>query len=541
MFAYLSGKGGYPRIINVFAWAILSALAILAVATFRDYGMGWDDYTHAEYGNLLFSLYTSGFHDTRALSFVNLYMYGSGFDLLAAILAKILPFDLFDTRRLLGAAIGIVGIFVTWRLAERLGGKLAGLMALILLATCPLFYGHMYINPKDAPFAVAMVVLLLGIVRVFQGYPRPRVGSIAVLGVGMGLAVGTRVIGVIGGLYALAGLVLIIVTEWRQSGRHHAMSRLGAFLVRMLPAFALGYLVMGLIWPWGVIAPLNPIRAIEYFSHFFEKPWKEMFDGTLVPVPEMPRHYVPWLFALEMPELLLVLSLVGIAGAFVKSTHRDVNVRDRAALLVVAVAATLPIAITVVTRPAMYNGIRHFVFVTPPLAVLGGLAGSWAIERARQWGRPVLGTAVAAMLAASTLPVVEMIRLHPYQYTHFNVLAGGIQAADERYMLDYWGLAFKQAAQELRHRLANEKPPANRPWRVAVCGPQWSATVELGPNFVTSWDSKGADFALMLGEFYCADLNAPVVVEIEREDVVYARVYDIRGQSVSSLLTIPPP
>ncbi len=55
-------------------------------------------------------LLPSGFTDTRALSFVNLYMYGGGFDMLAALIAKVLPYDLFETRRLVGAAVGIVGL-----------------------------------------------------------------------------------------------------------------------------------------------------------------------------------------------------------------------------------------------------------------------------------------------------------------------------------------------------------------------------------------------------------------------------------------------
>ena len=52
------------------AWAVLAALALGALLTFRDYGLGWDDFTHAQYGDLLLSLYASGFQDTRALSFV---------------------------------------------------------------------------------------------------------------------------------------------------------------------------------------------------------------------------------------------------------------------------------------------------------------------------------------------------------------------------------------------------------------------------------------------------------------------------------------
>ena len=39
---------------------------------------------------------------------------------------------------------------------------------------------------------------------------------------------------------------------------------------------------MALVWPWGVVDPLNPLRAIEIFSHFFEKPWQELFDGALI-------------------------------------------------------------------------------------------------------------------------------------------------------------------------------------------------------------------------------------------------------------------
>ena len=45
----------------------------------------------------------------------------------------------------------------------------------------------------------------------------------------------------------------------------------------------------------------------------------------------------------------------------------------------------------------------------------------------------------------------------------------------------------------------------------------------------------------MLGEFYCATFDAPILAEIARERVVYARVYDIRGRSFSTLLTLPAP
>ena len=39
---------------------------------------------------------------------------------------------------------------------------------------------------------------------------------------------------------------------------------------------------------------------------------------------------------------------------------------------------------------------------------------------------------------------------------------------------------------------------------------------------------------MMLGVFYCAKLDAPVLVEVERDGVLYARVYDIRGRTINN-------
>ena len=122
------------RVADALALCNLVAVAIVAALTFRDYGLGWDDYTHAEYGGLLLNLYASGFSDQRALSFVNLYAYGGGFDMLSALAAKVLPFDLFETRRLVGAGVGLIGIFITWRLARRVGGPLAALIAVAAIS-----------------------------------------------------------------------------------------------------------------------------------------------------------------------------------------------------------------------------------------------------------------------------------------------------------------------------------------------------------------------------------------------------------------------
>ncbi|WP_375779943.1 glycosyltransferase family 39 protein [Bradyrhizobium sp. ma5] len=525
------------------AFLVLGVVAVVAGLTFRDYGLGWDDYTHAEYADLLLRMFGSGFKDTGALSFANLYMYGGGFDMAAALLHKVIPLELFETRRLLGAIVGVIGLAVTWRLARRVGGPLAGLAALLLLALCPTFYGHMFMNPKDAPFAVAMVVLIMGLVRLIEEYPAPSPRTILLVGLGAGLSIGCRVLGGLALIYAVVGFIPLWIEELRTQGPREATHRFAHVIYVLLPGLILGYLVMGLIWPWSIMEPGHPLEAVTYFSHFFEKPWKEMFDGALVSVPDMPWSYLPTLFALQLPEVMLVLLTAAVITTFMSLSRIDVTAKRKSIMLMLTLAATLPLVIAMVKRPALYNGIRHFIFVIPPMAVLGGVAFArgmdWLGENRRAWQPAALAVFAFGLL----LPLSEMIRLHPYQYTHFNHIAGTVRTADNFFMLDYWGLALKQASDGLREQLAErqEVPPQHRKWKVAVCGPQRPAQVALGPDFTIGWDSHAADFAMTLGEFYCKGLAAPVMVEIKRDDVVFARVYDIRGRSISSLLAIPAP
>ena len=439
------------------AMVVLAAVTLVAGLTFRDYGLGWDDYTHAEYADLLLRMYGSGFKDTGALSFANLYMYGGGFDMAAALLHKVIPLELFETRRLLGAVVGVIGLAVTWRLARRVGGPLAGIATLLLLALCPTFYGHMFMNPKDAPFAVSMVILILGLVRLAEEYPSPSPRTILIVGLGAGLSIGCRVLGGLALIYAVVGFVPLLIEEYRTQGAREAAHRFAHVVYVLLPGLVFGYLLMGLVWPWSIMEPGHPFQALTYFSHFFEKPWKEMFDGALVSVPDMPWSYLPTLFALQLPEVLLALLFAGIVGTFMSLSRADVPARRKTILLMLTLAATLPLVIAMVKRPALYNGIRHFVFVIPPMTVLAGVAFGWGMNWLKENRRSWQPAALAVFAFGLLLPLSEMFRLHPYEYTHFNHIAGTVRTADNFFMLDYWGLALKQASDGLREELVERQ------------------------------------------------------------------------------------
>ncbi|MGR7996276.1 ArnT family glycosyltransferase [Xanthobacter sp. ZOL 2024] len=532
--------------------ALLLVLAAIAAFTFADYGLGWDDFTHSQYGSLLYNYFASGLTDRKVFSFVNLYYYGGGFDVIADMLAKVLPFDVFDIRRFLGAAVGLAGFVVVWRLARRLAGPVAGFAAIALLAICPLYYGHMFMNAKDIPFAVAVIGLIYAAVRAFDEFPNPTPRTVTLFGIFAGLAVGTRVVGGMTVIYLALALAFVFVSEWRSQGLRASAARMGRFVLLLALGLPLAYFVLGMVWPWGVAQPDNPFLALKYYSKFWEVPWREMFEGRPILVPDMPRSYVPTLFSVQMPELFLGLAVAGAVGSVVAVfAGRDTPAR-RARLILVVMAALFPIALVVTTRPVVYNGIRHFVFVSPALAVLASLAAAWLWRKAEalpglvrvhlgawQPSRSAVGRgALASVFVVGVLfPAANFFKLHPYEYTYYNHIIGGIRGAQKMFMLDYWGLAFKQATEELDEYVdAHTRTlPQGRKLRVAVCGPYFAAAAELGPRYETTYDSRHADFYLALGEFYCADVKAPVLVKIERDGVTYARVFDVRGRPFPSV------
>src|SRR5260370_6931248 len=169
---------------------------------------------------------------------------------------------------------------------------------------------------------------------------------------------------------------------------------------------------------------------------------------------------------------------------------------------------------------------RHTIMRSRLMTVIAVTAFPWGMNGLKENRRSWQPAAVAIFAFGLLLPLGEMIRLHPYQYTHFNHIAGTVRAADDLYMLDYWGLALKQASDGLREELTErqEAPPRGRKWKVAVCGPQRPAQVALGSDFTIGWDSHAADFAMTLAEFYCKGLTPPALLQIKRAYVVFPPV-----------------
>src|SRR5262249_13694953 len=128
---------------------LLAVIAILIVATFQLYAISNDEEVQHRYGEMIVAYYASGLTDQSLFHFRNLYVYGGLFDLVAVLLAKLLPFEPYSIRHLLSAFAGLGGIAATWATARRIAGARAGLMAAVALTLCGVWYGGMFNHTKD--------------------------------------------------------------------------------------------------------------------------------------------------------------------------------------------------------------------------------------------------------------------------------------------------------------------------------------------------------------------------------------------------------
>jgi hypothetical protein len=105
---------------------------------------------------------------------------------------------------------------------------------------------------------------------------------------------------------------------------------------------------------------------------------------------------------------------------------------------------------TAALHATLYDGLRHFLFLAPPLILLAvyGFMGLFAYLVRKKQTIAVIGLVLVVLLAQLQV-IGDMNALHPYEYMYFSPLVGGVPGANGQYDMDYWGICNKPAAEWL--------------------------------------------------------------------------------------------
>jgi len=441
--------------------ALLVALIAAGMfSTVRDYGMTGDEGVQHRYARRVLHWYGTAGADRAAVAEEDISMYGAFFEGLAEAAASVSPLDPYETRHIVNVLFGLAALVAAGGLGRHLAGTWGGVLAVLMLALTPPFYGHAFNNPKDIPFAGTFAVAVCVILAVSNRSPRLRGRDVLASALAIGVTAGVRVAGIslFGFALLLWGAVALVRARAGEVSRAGDGRRLA---LCWLAVVLLGWTVMVVLWPWAQVAPFrNPLRALGAFSRFWET-MVVFYDGEYVPNGAVSRFYIPKWFVLTMPETYAVAAVLGLLSLGRLWRRPAWPVETRVALVqagwLVAVAV-VPVGWVVVRHTPLYDGLRHFLFVVPLLAVLAGVSAATYL-RARV--RRVDGAIAAVLLAASgALTLSDMITLHPYEALYFNrLVAGGLARAVEKYDTDYWCLTYKEGAEWLLARYAKSACP----------------------------------------------------------------------------------
>jgi hypothetical protein len=395
----------------------------------------------------------------------------------------------------------------------------------------------MFNHTKDVPFASAMMGAVFFLLNAARDLPRPRRRDVVWLGILLGAALGLRATGLLMVGYVLVVIVVRTLSHRKEDGIE--MIRLGIrSLLQFTPAFALSYVIMIASWPWAALDFLNPGRAIFAFAHF-HYPIRTILDSRVYLMSDVPRWYEPDYLAIKLPLVVLIGAGAAILSAGWSAASGTGDLPDRArsqdiGLLLFVIA--FPLSCQIIGHGPSFTGMRHFLFVVPPIAALAGIGAQLCLSSLEARGRSVGLVAIASLTAAFVWDAATLVRLHPYEYLFYNSMVGGLEGASRRYEMDYWVNIMPAAVKDLETYLDQEDTIANpvRPphYTVAVCGERVSFENEADRRLQFTSDWSHADFFIAPTHMNCDRvLRGKVVNLIERVGVPIGVVKDLRRMS----------
>ena len=517
------------------AWVVFVLVVLIGALTVSDYGMTWDEHFRFQGGDSKLTYYQDLLaHEDPG---VRTSSYPGLFDLPLAWVHE--QFPEWGTRSQKGhvwsLCFGLLGLLSVWRLTARIGGERAGFWALLLLATLPRYYGHMFFNPKDIPLAGCYAFGVWSLVALFSRLPRPQWKWVLWVGAAAGMAMACRVAGFLVLVYfgGFVGLYLICEYARRQRDLVSIPKDLVYWALRGAAAGLVGMAILFVFWPTMHGNPFDAAGASVESAQNFRWDGFVLMDGFFWKAQDLPVYYLPYWIAMTTPAHVLALILGGLLASILR-LYSGVRSGDWANVSAIFPRAVLvfsglfPLVYILWKDPVLYDGLRHILFALPPLVGLAALTFEDVLRWGEKRGRVLAPMLQLGGLLAVGIVIFNMWCLHPYQYVYFNSVSGGLASAYNRDETDYWGLSHKEAGEWLNEYIQETDPDSGRVYHVHQRYSRWMLKEALDPERFEMWQPReGADFFVSVTRFNMHNSypEAELLHIVERQGVPLCFIY----------------
>ena len=509
---------------------LLAFNILIGLFIFREYGLSWDEPLFYDYADALGYAYSPkewfrGDFDLRnsyGISGDDHKTRGPAYLFLArgpVYLLEAFGLDLASAWHLVNFLFFQLGVYFLYRLALRWIQPNAAFAASAFFSWQPLLWGHAFINPKDPPFLVFFLgSICLGFEMVdflFTDTKNERQKFICTLlaAILLGITTSIRVLG------PLAGLLVFLYFFTRALQEKKLRVVAAAWLT--FPAYGLIAITTMLItWPYLWENPFT--RFGEVFRLMSDNPTtlSVLFGGEVYRAGELPRRYFPFMLLTTLTEPVWILFGVGLLLCYWKlvTDHSPRKINKITTITLTLFWFLFLLGYVLIRRPSMYDGIRHFLFILPPIFIIAGFTFEYLLSQfAHTWLR------AAAVLVLILPGLMGILNLHPYQYTYYNSFVGGTSRAFRNYETDYWLTCYKESVERLQE---NNHLPIN----LYVHRESYIAAYYANRNIAVH-DLRGAVSDVQSGDYVLVNTrtnedrrvfrDAPVILQIGRGDAVF--------------------
>jgi hypothetical protein len=250
----------------------------------------------------------------------------------------------------------------------------------------------------------------------------------------LGFTASIRILGPFAGL-------IVVFYALRTKGRQ-AMPAL-------LPYAVIAIIAMYLTWPYLWSDPIG--HFWESIKTMYAFPWngRVLFGGIQYASTALPHSYLPVLFGIQLTEPVWAVSVAGLVVSIIGWQEK------RKLIELTILWFVIPFLGFIILHSALYDNFRQVIFILPPVFWLAGLV----FEKIKNMKWQI------ALVTLCLLPgILGIVRLYPYEYIYYNSFIGGVNGAQGRFELDYWGTSYREAAEYV-----NKIAPANS--KIWVEGP----------------------------------------------------------------------
>jgi hypothetical protein len=537
---------------------LLAVNILIGLLVFRNYGLSWDEPLFYDYGDALGYAYSprewfsGNFDISRSFgsSGDDHKTRGPAYLLLAREPVDLLEsfgLDKASAWHLINFLFFQLGVYFLYLLASRWMKSSAALAASAIFSWQPLLWGHAFINPKDPPFLVFfLAAVCLGFEMVDKiaktlhppsralphsdystnGSLTPsrrlfeRVTHVIFPAVILGITTSIRVLGPLAGLLVFIYFAIIVLHN--KNLRASVTPWLMFFIYAMIAILA-----MFVTWPYLWENPVARLIEVSRFMSDNPTNLSVLFGGEVYRAGELPRRYMPFMLATTLTEPVSFLFFLGLAVGYLKLFKQKTNVmawNNIGSLTLVLLWLVIPVVYVLIRRPSMYDGLRHFLFILPPIFIFAGFVFEFLINHI------VISWLRAGVILMLLLPgVVGIPQIHPYEYTYYNSFVGGTSGAFRSYETDYWLTCYKEAVENLGQTV-------NKPISLYVHREAYIAAYYADKN-INVHDLRGALAEVKAGDYILVNTrtnedrrvfkDAPLVLQITRGDAIFCMMRSI--------------